>query len=263
MYLCELALIFEEPNPRAGSDAPSSPRRPPAIGDSAFWKFRDRGTEAGHFCIGSDDTLLRFQLSRSYQARAQDIFAWVLSTHQIQRAITSTIEPFFFCTCLDAQRSITVHSYLFRDYLVIEPPAGPTLRKSEPAEFDEIVRFYRDSTERSGEWIHEFVASRLARGELFRMDVGSEIVATGECIPSPKQRPYADLGVIVARPRRGKGLGTSVLIQLKQHAYKSGWRPICSCSVDNGASRRAIEKAGFVTEHRIVVAEFSFDEFSE
>src|SRR6266567_2534588 len=50
------------------------------------------------------------------QDRAQEIFCWIISTCSIQYAITSTIEPLYLSLCLDLQKSIALHSYLFRDH---------------------------------------------------------------------------------------------------------------------------------------------------
>jgi RimJ/RimL family protein N-acetyltransferase len=114
------------------------------------------------------------------------------------------------------------------------------------------VRFYRANTEDDGAWIAAFLEARIRREELFGLYTGPDLVATGECTPSLLQPPYADLGLVVARAWRGRGLGRTVLLQLKQHCYAAGWEPICSCAADNLASKKAIENAGFVSEHRVV-----------
>jgi predicted GNAT family acetyltransferase len=62
--------------------------------------------------------------------------------------------------------------------------------------------------------------------------------------------------MVVAQAERGRGLGTALLGHLKQHCYATGYRPICSCAADNAVSKRAIEKAGFVSEHRMVTVLF-------
>jgi predicted acetyltransferase len=48
-----------------------------------------------------------------------------------------------------------------------------------------------------------------------------------------------------------------MLIQLKKHCYEAGWKPICSCAADNRASKKAIEKAGFISEQTMVEITFS------
>ncbi len=230
---------------------------------ATFWEIQDREQRAGYFCIGANNYLLRFHLWENYQARAQEIFRWIVSTYGIQHAITSTIEPLYFSLCLDLQISITLHSYLFRDSKRIELSSGSSnsiFRKAEKRELDDIARFYRANTEGSGEWIEAFLNARLNREELFVLYDRQTLVATGECIPSQKQSPYADLGMVVAQLHRGRGLGSSMLIQLKKHCYEAGWKPICSCAADNRASKKAIEKAGFISEQRMVKILFSRDE---
>jgi predicted GNAT family acetyltransferase len=125
---------------------------------------------------------------------------------------------------------------------------------------DDIVRFYQANTEGSGEWIEAFLNARLNREELFVLYDQQTLVAAGECIPSQKQPPYADLGTVVARSYRGRGLGSFLLTQLKNHCYEAGWKPICSCEASNRASKKAIEKAGFMSEQRMVTITFSRDE---
>ena len=172
------------------------------IAPEFFWDIQDGERHAGYFRLGSDNELLRFHLVEDYQARAQEIFRWVVSTYGIQQAVTSTIEPQYFSLCLDAQISVALHSYLFRDHARVEPPLGlsaSVFRRAEKSEFDDITRFYRANTEGSGEWIEAFVHKRLSRGELFGLYDRGALVATGECITSQIQPPYADAGMVGTR----------------------------------------------------------------
>jgi GNAT superfamily N-acetyltransferase len=229
------------------------------IAQAAWWELQEDGRQVGFFCLDADRTLLRFHLLDDYQARAQAIFLRVATTQRIQRAIAGTNEPGYFSLCLDIQRGITPHSYLFRDGGgdVPAPDLGPdSFRKADQGEFAALVHFYQENATGAGEWIGPFLRERLASGELFVLYERERLVATGECIPSPYQPPCADLGMVVARAERGRGLGTAMLGHLKQHCYAEGWRPICSCAADNVASKRAIEKAEFVSEHRMVTMDF-------
>lgn len=229
------------------------------IASATFWEIQDQGQQAGYFCLDADNALLRVHLLDPYQARAQEIVRWLVSTRNIQHAIASTIEPLYFSLCLDLQKSITLHSYLFRDHERIEPLTGldkGSFRKAIPSEMDDLVSFYKANTAGGGEWIEAFLDNHLKREELFVLLDQQTLVATGECIPSQKQPPYADLGMVVAQAYRGQGLGSSMLMRLKQHCYAAGWKPICSCEASNQASKKAIEKAGFISEQRIVNIQF-------
>ena len=225
------------------------------IAHAAWWEIQDHEQHAGHFCIDSNNYLLRFHLVEQYRARAQELFRWILATYGIEHAIASTIEPLYFSVCLDVQQSMTPHSYLFRDSKRIEFASGSnesSLRKAAQSEFDDLVHFYRANTKGSGDWIEGFLQKRLDRDELYVLHDRQTLVATGECIPSQQQPPYADLGMVVDQSHRGRGLGSFMLVQLKQRCYEAGWKPICSCAAENLASKKAIEKAGFISEHRMV-----------
>jgi GNAT superfamily N-acetyltransferase len=229
------------------------------IAHATFWEIQDQGQFAGYFCLDDSNVLLRFSLLEKYLGRSEEIFRWVISTYRIHSAITSTIEPLYFSLCLDVQRSIELSNYLFRDGGPVELSSGlsnSVLRLAEKGALDEIVCFYRANTEGDGAWIEPFLHKRLDQQELFVLLDRQMLLASGECIPSPKQVPYADLGMIVAQAYRGRGLGSFMLTQLKKHCYEVGWMPICSCSADNHASKKAIEKAGFVSEQRMVKVQF-------
>jgi len=230
------------------------------MSQATFWAIHDQERYAGHFCLDSSKYLLRFHLTNAYQAQAQEIFQRILSTYELQHAITSTLEPLYFALCLDFQKHITPQSYLFRDHEHLPFPTDlltHSFRKVEKSEFDTLVRFYRENTEGPGEWIEPFLHEHIEREEIFVCFSENALVATGECIPSHSQTPYADLGMVVAQAYRGRGLGRFVLLHLKEYCYNVGWKPICSCAVDNHASKKAIERAGFLSEHRMVKVTFS------
>lgn len=225
------------------------------IGQATCWELRDGERQAGFFCLDAGNTLLRFHLTDAYRAQGRRLFGWVVAHHAIRQAIASTIEPLYFSLCLDSQVEVRVHSYLFRDHTrVAPPPAAPdtAFRPIEEQELDGAIHFYRTNTTGSGDWIERFLRERVAGGELFGLYQRGTLIAAGECIPSREHPPYADLGVLVAAAKRSQGVGAGVLVRLKERCCQAGWEPICSCAADNTASRRAIEKAGFLSEHRIV-----------
>src|SRR5579883_753084 len=229
------------------------------IAPSIFWELRDQEQYVGYFCLGTHQELLRFHLRKSSLDRAQEIFQWMISTNGIQQAMTSTIEPMYFSLCLDLQRTITLHSYLFRDNQPRELSSAlnnSLFRKAEKSELADLVRFYQANIEEPGEWIEPFLTAHLSREELFVLYNQHTLVAVGECISSQSQPPFADLGMVVARLYRGRGVGSFLLTQLKHHCYEVGWKPICSCEASNRASKKAIENAGFISEHRLVKITF-------
>jgi RimJ/RimL family protein N-acetyltransferase len=62
-------------------------------------------------------------------------------------------------------------------------------------------------------------------------------------------RPGTDIGMVVAPDRRGRGVGTAIVAAMRDRVAARGGRAICGCDIDNIASRRCLERAGFRTDH--------------
>ena len=59
-------------------------------------------------------------------------------------------------------------------------------------------------------------------------------------------RPYGDIYMEVDEPFRRRGLGAFLVQELKRVAYEGGHVPAARCNPSNVASRRTLQKAGFV-----------------
>ena len=59
-------------------------------------------------------------------------------------------------------------------------------------------------------------------------------------------RPYGDIYMDVAEPFRRRGVGSFLVQELKRVCYEGGHVPAARCSPSNLASRRTLQKAGFV-----------------
>jgi GNAT superfamily N-acetyltransferase len=97
-------------------------------------------------------------------------------------------------------------------------------------------------------------AHRLA-GAIFRrreepdhdwcLEVDGAIAATGGILYH-YNRPYGDIYMEVAEPWRQRGLGSYLVQELKRACYELGSIPCARCNPDNIASRKTLQKAGFV-----------------
>src|SRR5262245_970455 len=59
-------------------------------------------------------------------------------------------------------------------------------------------------------------------------------------------RPYGDIYMDVAEPFRRRGIGAFLVQELKRVCYEGGHVPAARCNTGNVASRRTLQKAGFV-----------------
>ncbi len=162
----------------------------------------------------------------------------------ICKASVSSNEPFSFNACLFYSKSMQTNTFCFEySNRTLENgtdlPIVPVAEKDIPAVkafFNNQIGF--DDTFR-------YTENLVQRKELYFVKEGDSIVATSECRWSDSQVEFADLGVIVNKDYQGKGIATQVLKQQIKRVLKANRKPICSTTLDNVASKKAIEKAGF------------------
>ncbi|MFO0913617.1 MAG: GNAT family N-acetyltransferase [Pirellulales bacterium] len=67
--------------------------------------------------------------------------------------------------------------------------------------------------------------------------------------------PYGDIWMEIEEPYRRQGLGSYLVQEIKQIAYQLGAIPAARCNFDNIASRRTLQRAGFVPYASILLGE--------
>jgi GNAT superfamily N-acetyltransferase len=77
------------------------------------------------------------------------------------------------------------------------------------------------------------------------LDVDGEVAAKGGIL-FHYNRPFGDIYMEVAEPFRRRGLGCYLVQELKRVCYEMGSVPCARCNPRNEASRRTLQKAGFV-----------------
>jgi len=86
---------------------------------------------------------------------------------------------------------------------------------------------------------------REPEGDWMLLEVGGEIAATGGILYH-YNRPYGDIWMEVAEAFRGRGFGTYLVQELKRICREGGGVPCARCNTDNVASRKTLQKAGFI-----------------
>jgi GNAT superfamily N-acetyltransferase len=173
-------------------------------------------------------TVFEFYLLPQHRTRAFELFELFLEVSGAQ---------FFETQSNDVLLTVMVHTYgrdlvsekiVFHDQLTTAHPAnGAILRRSTP---EPEIRTCLEQRQGGGEWTLELEGTTVAKGGvLFHYN-----------------RPYGDLYMEVAEPFRRRGLGSYLVQELKRVCYELGAVPCARCNPTNVASRRTLQRAGFV-----------------
>jgi GNAT superfamily N-acetyltransferase len=95
--------------------------------------------------------------------------------------------------------------------------------------------------------------ARRQGGTEWRLQMAEETVATGGILFHYNE-PYGDIYMDVVERFRRRGLGAFLVQELKRVAYGLGSIPCARCSPDNVASRKTLQKAGFVPYAHMLTA---------
>lgn len=88
------------------------------------------------------------------------------------------------------------------------------------------------------------------------LEVDGVVVASGGflCHYNP---PYGDVYMSVAEPARRQGFGSYLVQEVKRVCYEAGKKPAARCNPANTASRRTLERAGFLPCGRLLAGDVS------
>lgn len=102
--------------------------------------------------------------------------------------------------------------------------------------------------------IRSAIAERAGGGE-WALEVDGTVVGKGGIL-FHYNPPYGDIYMEIDEPHRGRGFGSYLVQELKRLCRELGGMPGARCDPTNAASRRTLQRAGFVPYAHILIGSF-------
>jgi len=223
-----------------------------------YYKISVGTKDVGYFCLNDNNDIVQFYIKNQYLKKAKEIFEYLLVEMKINKAYVSTLEPRFYNLCLDHNKGIKTHTYLYKDMFKVNstnPIKNAKFNLATDDEYLEVLNYERKNIGLEGDWVGPYYEKLIEKQELYLLRVKNEIIGTGELRPSESNKSYANVGVTVGTDYRRQAVASFILSYLKDMCYKREIIAICSTTVDNIGSQKAIEKAGLYAYHRVVEVE--------
>lgn len=216
------------------------------IASSETYLIKDEDLTLGYCCIDSENSLNQIYLINSHKYLMDNVLEALIRSGLANSAKLSSIEPLSFNACLARAEKIKINTFNYHHNDGQKQELVDTSISLRPITENDLgaVKSYFN-TEIGFNDQFGYTENLLERHEMYVIEEAGELIATGECRMSDTQPQYADVGMIVKQSQRGKGLGAKVLSELAKLARSKGRLPICSTTVDNIGSQKAIRKAGF------------------
>jgi len=173
-------------------------------------------------------TVFEWYVVPQHRLRLFDLFHALLATSGAATIETQSNDTLLTVMLHTFASSVTSESVLFHDGLTTtHAPPGATLRRATREDAAELRSHELDA---EAEWLVEVERTVAgAGGVLFHYN-----------------RPYGDIYMKVAEPFRRRGLGSYLVQEMKRICYEQGNVPAARCNPANIASRKTLQKAGFV-----------------
>jgi GNAT superfamily N-acetyltransferase len=196
------------------------------------YAFRVAGAKAGYGSVAvggpwkGKPTVYEFFVLPQYRAMLFDLFSAFLAASGAGAIETQSNDALLTVMLHAFARDVASESILFHDrFTTAYAPPGADFRRATPADFPDVSP---EKLESHGVLVIE-----------------GEVAAKGGIL-FHYNRPYGDIYMEVSEPFRRRGLGSYLVQELKRVCYEGGNVPTARCNPKNLASRKTLQKAGFV-----------------
>lgn len=211
----------------------------------------------GYCCIDKEKTLWEFYLLKSDRVHAQEVFKLLIDQELMAAAECKSYDHLLMSLCLDYHKKSACSAYLFREVTKVQDPVIPykdiTFRMAE--EEDYAVLAEHDRIAEGVNFFHD-LKEDIDHNEVFIFYAGQEFIGSGTVKKIWSGFVHRDIGMLVPEQHRYKGIGTYIIIKLIEYCRNNKLIPVCGCWYFNYASKKTLERAGFLAEHRMIRFEF-------
>ncbi len=211
--------------------------------------------KTGYFFLSDDNCLLEYYVKPENINNVDLIFGKILNEFSVKTALCKTFDAPLLNSCLTYSTDISVIGILFRELQKRPtpiPPPGLVIRKGIPADEVAIITVNEHVFDHPSEVI-QYIRSE----QIILFEINNNLAGFGIFSPVYPGRPEHDIGMLVTPDFRNKGIGRIIVRHLIDYCEMNGWKPSAGCAIENTASRRCLEKSGFVATHRLL--EFNFN----
>jgi GNAT superfamily N-acetyltransferase len=182
-------------------------------------------------------SIYEFYVLPYFRSRLFDFFEALLAATGVKRIETQSNDALLTVMLHTSAPEVSSESILYHDKLTTAlAPADASFRLATTA----------DDLQISAEQLRSHGV----------VEVGGAVAAKGGIL-FHYNRPYGDIYMEVAEPFRRRGLGSYLVQELKRVCYEQGNIPSARCNPKNIASRKTLQKAGFVPCGHILVGSVS------
>lgn len=229
------------------------------IPSGQFFSISNNEETIGYFVLDEENTIMEFYTVDSIDSsNTEKVFQTILKEKEVKKAYASTYYPKFYNTALKFKKDISDNTFLYEldENKELSCPFEDVTRELAKIEdLDEIIKYFEDTLGPGGEWLVGYTTNLINNDGLYLFKKDSSIIGSGE-IRVNRIKDFANTGVVVATKFTSKGLGGYIVSEINKVCSDRNLKPVCSTTIDNISSQKALTKAGFICKDKIYNIEF-------
>ncbi|GHV31190.1 hypothetical protein FACS1894177_05200 [Bacteroidia bacterium] len=222
------------------------------INNSDFYLLKTDNENVGYAIKNNDSVLIEFYVVNKYVSSNNDFFRQLLKELSIYEIYCKSFDFLLLNNCLLNSFPYRVIGVLFRDYVepLVRTDTEITMLKSDFSSVDFLLN--QDNSIKELFETEQQLKEYITTDNVFEFYRNNEFVGCGMVLRTNPDWTFCDLGVWVHPLKRGNGIGSQIILKLREFAVKHGMEPSCGCSIENIASQKTIEKSGFVSKYKLI-----------
>jgi RimJ/RimL family protein N-acetyltransferase len=219
---------------------------------SDFYLLQTDNVNIGYTIKNSEGILIEFYVANKYVSSSNEFFRQVLKELSITKIYCKSFDFLLLNNCLLNSFPYKVIGVLFRDYVepLVKIDTEITMQKSDLSSV--IFLQNQDNSIKELFETERQLTEYINNENVFEFCKDDEFIGCGMVLRTNPDWTFCDLGVWVNPLKRGKRIGSQIIIKLREFAMQNGMKPSCGCAIENVASQKTIERSGFVSKYKLI-----------
>lgn len=219
------------------------------VPDAASYEIFDDTKLIGYALVSSEKTIIEFHIDSDANGLADEAMNQLVSVSKSTKALCKSFDDLFVTACSNLNWRSEPGGCLYRRFEKASNTLSNIQHETATTEdINTILEMHDGFFDGTSEILTYFEPNAL----LFKYHLQNELVGCGIIKQINAGFDFYDIGYVVKKSHRQKGIATHIAVHLKEYCLAKKWTPVAGCNISNIASQRTLKNAGFISEHTIL-----------
>lgn len=203
----------------------------------------------GYILHNKEGILVELYLKDKYLPAFEENFCNIIKELSVKKILCKSFDYLLLNACITKHWPYKIIGAHYREIVERTGPASSNLTYRIAVEDDiPFLLKQEDGLYETPDELEMFVKGR----NVTMFFDNEQFIGCGYYIKVHPDWNYIDIGMWVYPAYRRKGYATQIISILKDNCFRNKEHPICGCDINNLASRKTLEKCGFISKYKLM-----------